>query len=225
MQIAPPSRLPNSGASPIENLFDVDFHLPEERRRNCVAVTLIGQQRHICLHAERFEDGFGNPVGQAVERPNQKDSVVAFVGGLQSFADAGNDFSKSRRRNVLGGFFEKGRNVVRLGHEQPGLAEDLPVAAFEPPFRPVVHPLPQILLTVWLKHPQARFGQSGVTGLHAPSAGRPRHFVISGVLQEISQVHGLEDDAAGRIEFMHAFHEKRTEPSEKIACDHHFGTR
>ena len=125
---------------------------------------------------------------------------------------------------MAGGRFEKRRHVVRPGHQQPGLAEDLAVAAFEPPFRPIVHPLPQILFAVGMKHSQARLGQGRVTRLHAPIAGRSRHVVVGGVLNEIAEIHGLEDDAAGGIKFVDAFHEKGTEAGEKVAGDHHLGT-
>jgi len=35
---------------------------------------------------------------------------------------------------------------------------------------------------------------------------------------------GLQDDAAGRVEFVDAFHEKRTEAGEKIPGNSNFGT-
>src|ERR1039458_1643218 len=65
----------------LQDLLDVDFHLPKEGRGNRIAVALVGQQRHVGLPAQGFEDRFGNAVGQAVERTDEKNAVVALVGG------------------------------------------------------------------------------------------------------------------------------------------------
>ncbi len=48
-----------------EHLLDVDVYLAEERRRNRVAVALVGQERHPPLQAERLEDRLRDPERQA----------------------------------------------------------------------------------------------------------------------------------------------------------------
>jgi len=90
-----------------EHLLDVDVHLAEERRRNRVAVALVGQERHPPLQAERLEDRLRDPERQAVERPDQDDAVEALALGLQAIVHRWDNLTEERGGDMLGGLLEE----------------------------------------------------------------------------------------------------------------------
>ncbi len=101
-----------------EHLLDVDVHLAEERRRNRVAVALVGQERHPPLQAERLEDRLRDPEWQAVERPDQDDAVEALALGLQTIVHRGDNLTEERGGDMLGGLFEERRIVLSRERER-----------------------------------------------------------------------------------------------------------
>ena len=76
-----------------QNLLYVDVDLSQERRRNRIAVTLIGEKWHPLLDTQRFQDRLGYPKWKAIERPDENDSVIAVTLGPQSLADRWNGFA------------------------------------------------------------------------------------------------------------------------------------
>ena len=70
--------LPTFGSGALEDLLDMNFYLPQERGGDCVAVAFVGQDGHALPDAVRLEDCFRDPVGQAVERADDDDAIVAF---------------------------------------------------------------------------------------------------------------------------------------------------
>ena len=51
-------------------------HLAEKRRRDGVAVALIGEHRHARLQAERTQDHLGDPLRQAVKGSNEQRAAL-----------------------------------------------------------------------------------------------------------------------------------------------------
>ena len=130
-----------------EDLLDVDVHLPQKGEGDGVAVAFVGQDGAAALEAQRFEDGFRNPVGQAVEWADDNDPVVALAVGVQPFADGGNGFALERGRDAFGGFLEEQGDVVRPGHQQAGSEEEAAVMLLIPALGLVAGPLAQVILT------------------------------------------------------------------------------
>jgi hypothetical protein len=73
------SALPTRLGGVFEDLLGVDVHLPQKRGRDGVAIAFIGQDGGAALQAQRREDGFRNPVGQAVERADDNDPIIALA--------------------------------------------------------------------------------------------------------------------------------------------------
>jgi hypothetical protein len=85
-----------------EDLLDVDIDLPQEGRRDGVAVAFVGQDGGALLQAQRLENGFRYPVGQTVKRPDDNDPIVALVVGLQPLADGRDGFAIKGGRDMFG---------------------------------------------------------------------------------------------------------------------------
>jgi len=81
----------------IENLLGMNLDLAQERRRDRVAVALIGEDGHASFDAERFQDRLRDAKRQTVERPDDDDPVVAFADGFNPPSQRRNDFTKDRR--------------------------------------------------------------------------------------------------------------------------------
>ena len=74
----------------LPDLIVMDIDLPKKGRRDRVTVAFVGQDRGAALQAQRLEDGFRDSIRQAVKRPNNDDSIIAFAIGLQPFVDGWN---------------------------------------------------------------------------------------------------------------------------------------
>jgi hypothetical protein len=169
----------------LEHLLDVDFHLAQDRGRDGVAIAFIGQNGHSVLEAERLEDGLRDPEGQAVERPDDDDAVVASAFGLEPLAHRRNDFAEDRGGHMFGRRREQGRHMVWAGDQQTGLPKQPTVVFLELALGLIGEPVLQILLPVRLKDPRAGFGQRPAAGLQAPMAGGFRYRIISPIEQQI----------------------------------------
>lgn len=139
----------------IDHLLDVDVHLSEDRRRDCVAVALAGQNGHAALDAQRLEDGFRDPVGETVERADDDDSIVALTLGIEPFANRRDDFTIERGGNVFRGFREQCRDIVWPGDQQPGPAEQTAVVFLGPALHPITQPLLQAQVATSPSRPNA----------------------------------------------------------------------
>jgi hypothetical protein len=76
-----------------QDLLNVDLHLAQEGWYDGVAVVLTAQDGHAALEIEQLEDGFRNPVGQAVERADEENALVSLFRGFEALAHREDDLS------------------------------------------------------------------------------------------------------------------------------------
>ena len=208
----------------LKDLLDVNIHLAEDRRRDRVTATLVGQNRHATLDTQRLEDGFRDSIRQTIERTDHDDSIVAFAVGLQPFAHCRNDFAIERGRDVLRSFRDQRRDIVGTGDQQSCFTEQFAIVFLGLVLHLIAQPLLQVFFPIGLKSPRASLDPRVAAGLQPPAFGRSGHAVIGCIEQEIAQIDRFENDAAFGIEVASAVHEKRAEAGEEIAGDHDAGT-